>query len=144
MSLVSELRFLLQSGAAVDEHTADQLVIYNALACCRLKVRGASGASGASSRGRMFRIVVAPPSATSSEHLSTVVALLNADAQVGQHCEVRLVPYRPSSPSPVPQHIIDNNNYASQGGGGFTLRDGTIIGSGTGASDCRVVEFRII
>lgn len=85
-TLVASMVFLLSSGCAVDEHTADQIVIYNALACARMKQR-----DGEDAVGRTFRVVVAPPSAISSKHLDTVVTLMRSSDEINRHCDVVLI-----------------------------------------------------
>jgi RNA 3'-terminal phosphate cyclase len=62
---VSELQALLASGCCVDEYTADQLVVYMALAATLT----------APAAERISRILVAPTSAISSRHLETVVLM---------------------------------------------------------------------
>jgi RNA 3'-phosphate cyclase len=83
-ALIDNIEFLLRSECGVDEHTADQLVIYNALACCRLKQLDSSFI------GRSYEIIVAPPSSISSQHLNTVVELMQHNTEVRKDCSVYL------------------------------------------------------
>ena len=78
LKLVQDVMFHYHSDAAVDEHTADQLIIYQAMAVKSMVSREVQKTGSSDSlRGLIYRITVAPPSQHTSLHLSTVVSILN-------------------------------------------------------------------
>lgn len=73
-----------ESQCCVDEHTADQLIVYMVFAIRGLKKTGSVGS------GKMYKILVAPPSDHSTLHLATVLQLINTCEYLLDVCTISL------------------------------------------------------